>query len=72
MNPEAATETGIKALHHHIDGRRIGGNSGRSGPIYDPSSGAVTAEVPLASKAEVKQAIAAADRAFPVWALTSA
>ncbi len=70
MNPEAATETGIKALHHHIDGRRIGGNSGRSGPIYDPSSGAVTAEVPLASKAEVKQAIAAADQAFPAWALT--
>ena len=70
MNPEAATKTTIKALHHHIGGRQTVGGSGRSNPIYDPSSGAITAEVPLASKAEVEQAITVADRAFPAWALT--
>ena len=70
MNPEAATKTAIKALHHCIGGRQTPGGSGRSSPIYDPSSGVITAEVPLASKSEVEQAIAVANQAFPDWALT--
>ena len=70
MKPEAAASNRVQALHHHIGGRQTPGSSGRTSPVHDPSSGMVTAAVPLASRAEVEQAIAIADKAFPAWAQT--
>ena len=55
---------------HFIAGRRVDGTSGRFGPVYEPSTGAVTACVPFASRAETEAAIADAARAFPAWAAT--
>ena len=57
-------------LHHLIDGRPVAGESGRFGDIYDPSTGAVTARVPLASAAEVDRAVRSAAAAFEAWADT--
>ncbi len=57
-------------LHHYIGGKKVAGNSGRTGDIYNPATGQVTKKVPLASKAEVEGAIAIAQEAFPAWAAT--
>jgi len=57
-------------LHHYIGGKKVAGNSGRTGDIYNPATGQVTKQVPLASKSEVEGAIAIAQEAFPAWAAT--
>jgi malonate-semialdehyde dehydrogenase (acetylating)/methylmalonate-semialdehyde dehydrogenase len=61
----------VKELHHFIDGKKVAGKSGRFGDIYNPATGEVTAKVPFASAAEVRDAIAVAARAFPAWAATA-
>ncbi|MEO8160753.1 MAG: aldehyde dehydrogenase family protein, partial [Arenimonas sp.] len=58
-------------LGHYVDGRDLVGTSGRMGEVYDPSTGAIVAHVPLASRDEVGVAVAAAQRAFPAWAATT-
>jgi len=57
-------------LYHFIDGERVKGTSGRTGPVNNPATGEVTKQVPLASADEVKTAIASAAAAFPGWAAT--
>ncbi|MBI1237729.1 MAG: CoA-acylating methylmalonate-semialdehyde dehydrogenase [Alphaproteobacteria bacterium] len=52
---------------HFINGKAVAGSSGRFGDIYNPSTGEVQAKVPLASTAEMRQAVAAAAAAFPGW-----
>jgi len=55
-------------LYHFINGEKVAGTSGgRVGDIFNPSLGVKSAEVPLASKADVESAIAAAQAAFPAW-----
>lgn len=61
----------MKNYTHLINGEHVGGTSGRFGDIYNPSTGEVSAQVPLASQDEVENAIAAAEAAFPAWAATS-
>ncbi len=58
-------------LNHFIDGRAREGASGRFGEIHNPATGKVAARVPLASSAEVADAVAAARAAFPAWAATT-
>ena len=61
-----------ETLKHYINGTYVAGTSGRFGDIYNPAQGVVTRQVPLASKHEVEEAIAAAQAAFPAWADTPA
>lgn len=56
----------MKSIGHLINGEWQSGQ-GRSQPVYNPSTGVVTKQVPLASKATVEQAITAAEAAFPAW-----
>ena len=58
-------------LGHWIDGRRVAGRSGRFADVFNPATGEVQARVPLASKAEVDAAVAAAAAAQPKWAATN-
>ncbi|MGV8959438.1 MAG: CoA-acylating methylmalonate-semialdehyde dehydrogenase [Stenotrophomonas sp.] len=58
-------------LSHHIDGRLQPGHSGRFGEVFNPATGSVSAQVPLADAADVAAAVAAAARAFPGWAETT-
>lgn len=58
-------------LSHFIHGHQVAGSSGRFGDVFDPATGSVQAQVPLASKAEVEEAIAAAHASFPAWAATT-
>jgi len=57
-------------LTHWINGRHVEGTSGRFGDVYNPATGEVAAQVPLASAAELDNAVAAAKAAFPEWAAT--
>jgi malonate-semialdehyde dehydrogenase (acetylating) / methylmalonate-semialdehyde dehydrogenase len=58
----------ITNIGHLISGQLLAGASGRSQPVYNPATGAVTGQVALASSAEAAQAVAAAQAAFPAWA----
>ncbi|CAB4909570.1 unannotated protein [freshwater metagenome] len=58
-------------IDHWIDGRLVASESGRTSPVYNPATGEITAQVGLASVAEVDAAVAAAKNAFPAWRATS-
>ncbi|RBO54447.1 methylmalonate-semialdehyde dehydrogenase (CoA acylating) [Rhodovulum sp. BSW8] len=61
----------MKDLTHFVNGQHTAGTSGRFADVYNPALGEVQARVPLASKAEVDAAIAAAAEAQPGWAATN-
>jgi malonate-semialdehyde dehydrogenase (acetylating)/methylmalonate-semialdehyde dehydrogenase len=56
---------------HFIGGRRVAGQSGRFGEVFNPTSGEVQGRTAFASGTEVDRAIEAAARAFPEWAATN-
>ncbi|WP_409186394.1 CoA-acylating methylmalonate-semialdehyde dehydrogenase [Amycolatopsis sp. VS8301801F10] len=57
-------------ISHWIDGKPVAG-AGRTGDVYDPATGQVSAQVDFAGPAEVEQAVAAATAALPGWRGTS-
>ena len=61
----------LSTIDHFINGAIVVGTSGRCQPVYNPSTGAHSRDVLLASASEVDAAIAAAKAAFPSWAGTS-
>ncbi len=58
----------VKTLYHYVNGRHIQPKGGRFGDVFNPATGELTGKVPLASAAEVNEAVAAAKAAFPSWA----
>ena len=64
---ESRTGGEIVRISHWIDGKRVEGSSGRSGPVYNPSKGVQTGAVDFASVEEVDAAVQAAARAFESW-----
>ncbi|MEM7272108.1 MAG: CoA-acylating methylmalonate-semialdehyde dehydrogenase [Actinomycetota bacterium] len=61
----------MKQIHHLIDGAEVTGTSGRTSPVYNPATGAQTAELSLANVAEVDAAVASAKAAFETWRSSS-
>jgi len=61
----------MKRINHWIDGKLVPGESGRSGPVYNPATGEVQAEVDFASVEEVDRAVASAKEAFATWRSSS-
>ena len=55
-------------LMHYIGGAETAGTSGRQQDVFNPATGAAITAVPLASAAEVGNAVAAAAAALPTWA----
>src|SRR4051794_17124883 len=55
-------------IRHFVNGQSMPGRSGRSQPAFNPTTGEQTGVVPLASRAEVDEAVASAKHAFPKWA----
>src|SRR5947209_12376043 len=67
-----AKRTGkIKRISHWIGGASVPGESGRSGPVYNPAAGVQTGEVDFASVEEVDRAVQAAKGAFESWRAVS-
>ena len=63
-SPENAV---AELLPHWRDGAEFAGTSTRTGDVFDPATGLVTTRVPLASRADADEIIAAAAAAFPAW-----
>uniref|UniRef100_UPI0013DBE120 aldehyde dehydrogenase family protein n=1 Tax=Sandarakinorhabdus rubra TaxID=2672568 RepID=UPI0013DBE120 len=60
----------MRIIDHHIAGQPVAAGS-RSSPVYDPNTGRVQAEVRLAGRDLLDQAVAAARAAQPAWAATN-
>jgi malonate-semialdehyde dehydrogenase (acetylating)/methylmalonate-semialdehyde dehydrogenase len=58
-------------IGHWVGGRAVPGESGRTGPVYDPALGVQTSEVALASAAEVERAVRVAVAAAGEWGASS-
>ena len=54
-------------LTHYIGGAHVKGTSGRFADVYNPATGEVQAKVPLASAAEMSQAVEIAETAQRAW-----
>ncbi len=61
-----------KIIGHLIDGTLVSSDSSRTQPVFDPSTGAIRAQVALAEASTVGAAIASAEQAFPAWRNTPA
>ncbi|GAA4775445.1 CoA-acylating methylmalonate-semialdehyde dehydrogenase [Microbacterium gilvum] len=59
--------TDIPVIGHWIDGAVRASQSGRTAPVHNPATGAVSAHVALADQAEIDEAIASAQRGFETW-----
>jgi len=57
-------------IQHFIDGKSAKGGVGFA-DVFNPASGRVAARVAMGGAAEVEAAVAAAQKAFPVWAATT-
>ena len=58
----------MEQITHYVNGERVEGESGRYTDVYNPATGEVQAQCPLASKSEVDTIIAKAQAAQPAWA----
>jgi malonate-semialdehyde dehydrogenase (acetylating)/methylmalonate-semialdehyde dehydrogenase len=57
----------VKPINHWISGARYAGQSGRSGPVFNPATGEQSGAVDFATAEEVDRAVQAAKAAFPAW-----
>ncbi|HEX6130515.1 MAG TPA: aldehyde dehydrogenase family protein, partial [Actinomycetota bacterium] len=65
--PTGRAEGEIARISHWIGGRIVPGESGRSGPVFNPARGVQTGAVDFASVEEIDRAVATAKEAFPAW-----
>jgi malonate-semialdehyde dehydrogenase (acetylating)/methylmalonate-semialdehyde dehydrogenase len=54
-------------LTHYIGGAHVRGTSGRFADVYNPATGEVQAKVPMASAADISQAVEIAETAQRAW-----
>src|SRR5207244_8409160 len=59
--------TDVKRISHWIGGQAVAGESGRSGPVYNPATGQQTGAVDFATPEEVDRAVQTAKEAFRGW-----
>jgi malonate-semialdehyde dehydrogenase (acetylating)/methylmalonate-semialdehyde dehydrogenase len=57
----------MRTISHWIGGKAVPGESGRSGPVFDPAAGEQTGTVAFAGDGEVDAAVAVAARAAAEW-----
>lgn len=60
-----------KILNHYISGQPFIGDSQRYADVFNPATGQVTTQVPLATSKDVDAAVANAALAWPAWAATT-
>ncbi|MGZ5966310.1 MAG: CoA-acylating methylmalonate-semialdehyde dehydrogenase, partial [Polyangiales bacterium] len=56
-----------QAIPHWINGRPVDSKSDRRGDVFNPATGEVQKQVPLATVAEVDEAVATASKALESW-----
>jgi malonate-semialdehyde dehydrogenase (acetylating)/methylmalonate-semialdehyde dehydrogenase len=65
-NSGRATPTEV--VPHFIHGEHLAGATDRAGPVYDPSTGQLTARVLFAGQAELDRCVSSGTTAFTEWA----
>ncbi|MFB9991026.1 CoA-acylating methylmalonate-semialdehyde dehydrogenase [Deinococcus oregonensis] len=70
MTATAPTPT-VQTLTHWLNNAPAAGQSGRSAPVYNPATGQIQAQVPLASTAEIDATVQIATAAAKIWRATS-
>ena len=65
--PPVEREQKVTRISHWIGGRTVEGQSGRSGPVFNPALGQQTGAVDFATPEEVDHAVQAAREAFESW-----
>jgi malonate-semialdehyde dehydrogenase (acetylating)/methylmalonate-semialdehyde dehydrogenase len=63
----AATASALRVIPHWFDGAEAPSSSGRTSPVYNPATGAISAQVALADEAEIARAVTSAQRGFTAW-----
>jgi malonate-semialdehyde dehydrogenase (acetylating)/methylmalonate-semialdehyde dehydrogenase len=61
----------VERISHWVGGKVVAGESGRTGPVFNPATGQQTHEVDFATTEEMDTAVATAAEAFPAWRATS-
>ena len=61
----------MERIGHYIGGKHVPGESGRTGPVFDPATGEQTHEVDFADPSEVDKAVESARETFASWRATS-
>ena len=61
----------VDTIGHWVGGKAVAGTSGRVAPVYDPARGTQTAQVALASAAEVDDVVKVAVDASLAWGESS-
>ncbi|MCZ2404287.1 aldehyde dehydrogenase family protein, partial [Paenarthrobacter sp. Z7-10] len=56
-----------RTINHFIDGAETSGVGERTQPVFNPATGAVSAELRLANRSDLETAVAAARRAADSW-----
>ncbi|MDB5869238.1 MAG: hypothetical protein JWP96_1570, partial [Polaromonas sp.] len=67
MFSSAAEVTPRVTIGHYLNGSALTPAAGRSQPVFNPATGAVSGQVALAGALEVAAAVASAQAAFPAW-----
>ncbi len=67
LEKQAERGTELGRISHWIGGQSVAGESGRSGPVYNPARGVQTKEVDFASIEEVDRAVQTAKEALVSW-----
>ena len=63
--------TEMRRITHWIDGQAVESDSDRVGPVFDPATGRVQAEVPFATSEEIERTITGARVAGAAWGAAS-
>ncbi len=71
MTEVVSAPPAVEPINHWIAGKPYAGESGRSGPVFNPALGVHTGEVDFASAEEVDRAVQAAKQAFAEWRAVS-
>ena len=61
------THQSTTTIHHFINGAETAGEGDRTAPVYNPATGAVSAELRLANRADLDATVAAARAAADSW-----
>ena len=57
----------MKLIEHYVGGKKFSGESKKTGKVFNPATGEQSAEVKLASKSDLNQAVKIANKAFIEW-----
>mgnify|MGYP001271125315 CR=1 FL=1 len=54
----------MELIEHYVGGKKFSGESKRTGKVFNPATGEQSAEVKLASKSDLNEAVKIANKAF--------